>query len=487
MTTSTPLTHLSEAQRNQALQRFRVIEPHLNKHISLSTIAKQQNLTLRTLQRWVKTYREVGLSGLVRKPRHDKGQRRVNHTLQTQIEGLALQSPPPSYRSIERQIVRLTASEGGKPPSYWTIRNIVRALERPCVVLAQQGSKTYKDTYDLLIRRKSTHPNAIWQADHCLLKIFLLNEDGKAARPWLTIIFDDMSRSITGYTLTFDAPNILQTALALRQAIWRKDEPRWEMCGIPDVLYVDHGSDFISKHLEYVAADLHIQLVFSIPGMPRGRGKIERFFRTLQQLFLCELPGYTPTGEFASTPTLTLSAFDHLLRTFILETYHERVSEGTRQSPRAAWNADGFVPRMPESLEHLDLLLLTVARTRRVRQEGIRFKNFWYMDTTLSAYVGESVIIRYDPRDLAEIRVYHRDSFICRAICFELSGTTISLKDLTSARNRERHRHYTTIKARRKAVTTQEIAFASPEPVLPNTPSHKSVVKPSGLKRYAYD
>lgn len=115
MTTAQPLTHLCEAQRNQALQRFRVIEPHLNKHISLSTLAQQQNLTLRTLQRWVKAYREVGLSGLARKPRPDKGQRRINHTLQTQIDGLALQSPPPSYRSIERQIVRLTASEETKP------------------------------------------------------------------------------------------------------------------------------------------------------------------------------------------------------------------------------------------------------------------------------------------------------------------------------------------------------------------------------------
>jgi hypothetical protein len=35
--------------------------------------------------------------------------------------------------------------------------------------------------------------------------------------------------------------------LALRQAIWRKEEPRWIVCGIPDVLYTDNGSDFTSQ------------------------------------------------------------------------------------------------------------------------------------------------------------------------------------------------------------------------------------------------
>ena len=34
--------------------------------------------------------------------------------------------------------------------------------------------------------------------------------------------------------------------LALRQAIWHKTDPAWPMCGLPDVLYVDHGSDFTS-------------------------------------------------------------------------------------------------------------------------------------------------------------------------------------------------------------------------------------------------
>jgi putative transposase len=61
-----------------------------------------------------------------------------------------------------------------------------------------------------------------------------------------------------------------------------------------------------------------------------------------------------------------------------------------------------------------------------------------YLDLTLAAYVGESVIIRYDPRDMAEIRIFHGNRFLCRAICAELAGETIALRDIMQARNRRR-------------------------------------------------
>ena len=60
------------------------------------------------------------------------------------------------------------------------------------------------------------------------------------------------------------------------------------------------------------------------------------------------------------------------------------------------------------------------------------------MSITFAGYVGEDVVIRYDPRDMAEIRVYHKDSFLCRATCQELSGEAIGLKEIISARNRRR-------------------------------------------------
>jgi putative transposase len=106
--------------------------------------------------------------------------------------------------------------------------------------------------------------------------------------------------------------------------------------------------------------------------------------------------------------------------------------------PQARWAAGGFLPRLPESLEQLDLLLLTVAKSRKVRQDGIHFQGLCYLDMTLAAYVGEHVIIRYDPRDRAEICVFHNHRFLCRAICAELAGETIALREIIQARTHRR-------------------------------------------------
>jgi putative transposase len=100
--------------------------------------------------------------------------------------------------------------------------------------------------------------------------------------------------AVAGCALSLHDPSSIQTALALRQAIWRKGDPHWSVCGIPETFYTDHGSDFTSHHLEQVAADLHMALVFSIAGKPRGRGKIERIFESVNQLFLCHQPGNSP-------------------------------------------------------------------------------------------------------------------------------------------------------------------------------------------------
>ena len=174
--------------------------------------------------------------------------------------------------------------------------NIVRGLPAGLVTLAHQGTKAYSETFELVHRREADRPNAIWQADHSPLDILLLRPDREPAKPWLTVVLDDYSRAVARYLLSFDSPSALQTSLALRQAIWRKDDPRWHIRGIPEVLYTDHGSDFTSQHLEQVGADLKIRLVFSIPGKPRGRGRIERFFATVNDMSLCELDGYAPAG-----------------------------------------------------------------------------------------------------------------------------------------------------------------------------------------------
>ncbi len=225
--------------------------------------------------------------------RSDKGKsRRLPAEAITLIEGLALQTPPRSMATIHRQVSAIAKERGWTPPSYDRVRQIIKNLDPALVTMAHQGTAVYREAFDLLHRREASHANAMWQADHSPLDVLLLDETGTPAKPWLTAIEDDYSRMIVGYRLSFQKATALTTVLTLRTAICPKGDPRWPDYGIPTVFYSDHGSDFTSKHMEQVAADLPMELIFSQVSVPRGRGKIERFFRSVDQLFLQEWNPY---------------------------------------------------------------------------------------------------------------------------------------------------------------------------------------------------
>jgi putative transposase len=68
-----------------------------------------------------------------------------------------------------------------------------------------------------------------------------------------------------------------------------------------------------------------------------------------------------------------------------------------------------------------------------VQRDGIHFQGLRYIDTTLAAYVGEAVTIRFDPR-VSEIRIFHRDRFLRRAVSPEYADRAVTLKDIETAR-----------------------------------------------------
>jgi putative transposase len=456
-------TALTEAQREQAMTRYAVLRPHLENGTALAETARQAGVALRTAQRWLASYRRSGLVGLARSARSDRGRRPWPDQLVTLIEGLALRRPAPSAATIHRQVTEIAPQRDWPVPSYSTVYAIVAGLDPGLRMLAHEGTKRYEEVFDLVYRRQAGAPNELWQADHTELDLWVITPSAKPARPWLTVIQDDHSRAAAGYMVYLEAPSAINTALALRQAIWRKPDPGWSVCGIPGVFYTDHGSDFTSRHIEAVAVELKIRLVFSLPGKPRGRGKIERLFNSINQMCLSALPGYAPRGtsDRAGQARLTLPELDAAIGRFLTVDYHHRVHSETRQTPAQRWSAGGFLPRMPDSLEQLDLLLLTVARPRKIHPDGVHFQGLRYLDPVLAAYVGEHVTIRYDPRDLAEIRILHNEQFLCRAICPELAGTTIALKEITAARNARRRELRQGIRDRTKVVD-QLIAVHQP-------------------------
>jgi putative transposase len=420
-----------------AFLRWQILRRHVEDGVPLKTLAAHEGIGLRTIQRWHAAHKHHGITGLATAKR-PTAHRRTNPELVALIEGLALVKPALPVALIARKANRVAAGHGWTAPSYSTVRSIAAGLDPGMRTLAQQGTAAYRDTYEMAWRHRAERPNAIWQADHTELDILVLDANLKPARPWLTTILDDYSRAICGYMVFLGTPSAMNTALALRQAIWPKAGTGWPMCGIPDVLYVDHGSDFTSNHLTQTAKDLHFEITYSTVARPQGRGKIERFFGTVNTELLAEIPGHLTRGHTPPAPGMTLKELDKAIGRFITEDYHQREHPEIKATPHHAWTGDGWLPRLPASMDELNMLLLTVAKPRIVHRDGVHFQGLRYVSPLLAAYVREPVTVRYDPRDITEIRVFHKNQFICRAMDPDHETSTITLKDIQAARSARR-------------------------------------------------
>ncbi|MEK6482588.1 Mu transposase C-terminal domain-containing protein [Catalinimonas sp. 4WD22] len=121
---------------------------------------------------------------------------------------------------------------------------------------------------------------------------------------------------------------------------------------------------------------------------------------------------------------------------------------------------------------------------RKVQREGIRFQGLRYLALPLSAFVGESVTIRYDPRDLAQIRVFHQQQFVCTAVCQDIAELTVSLKEIQKARKEVRQGLYQEIKRTKRLLKSIQQQKTVKEP-----PSYQkeTLAEPNLLKRYEND
>ena len=198
---------------------------------------------------------------------------------------------------------------------------------------------------------------------------------------------------------------------------------------------------------------------------------------TLNSELLPELPGHLVNGKPTSAPKLSLAELDRAITAYITNTCHVRVHSEADQTPLDAWRGKGFLPRLHESLEELDLLLVMHAKLRTVRRDGIHFQGLRYQHPTMAGYVGDAVTIRYDPRDLSEIRVFYRNKFLCRAVSEEHAGEVVTLKDIQAARRMHRRSLRTTINER----VARVVDFLPVQQQKPQTEEQKP--SPGGQRR----
>jgi putative transposase len=164
-------------------------------------------------------------------------------------------------------------------------------------------------------RFEAARPNEIWTGDA------LHGPRIGGRKTYLFAFLDDHSRAIVGHRWGF-AEDTVRLAAALRPALAAR--------GVPDYVYVDNGSAFVDSWLLRACAKLGIKLVHSAPGRPQGRGKIERFFRTVNGEFVVEIAaGEGEPGRQVSD----LAEMNRLFTAWVETVYHRRVHSETAAAP----------------------------------------------------------------------------------------------------------------------------------------------------------
>jgi putative transposase len=172
---------------------------------------------------------------------------------------------------------------------------------------------------------------------------------------------------------------------------------------VPRAIYVDNGSPFASRQLERACAKLGIRLIHSRPGEPAGRGKVERFFRTVRDGFEVEatLAGIADLGEL-----------NRLFAAWVEQIYHHRVHSETGQSPLERFGAPG-PPALPSLVELHEGFLWSenraVTKTATVSLHG----NLYEVDPALA---GRRVELVFDPFDLTTIEVRYQSRAVGGAV-----------------------------------------------------------------------
>lgn len=169
---------------------------------------------------------------------------------------------------------------------------------------------------------------------------------------------------------------------------------------------MDNGANYRSHHLALVCAKLGVALIHARPFQPQGKGKIERFFRTLRAQLLTRLAG---------DDTVSLEALNRRLAGWIEGEYHQTPHAGLDgDTPLDRWAQVSAAVRYPAPELDLDDLFLfettrKVATDRTVSLNGVVFE----VDAAL---VGERVTLRFDPgAPEAPVQVVHAGRVIERA------------------------------------------------------------------------
>jgi putative transposase len=332
---------------------------------------RRVRISRQTLDRWIRDWRAGGFDALVPSPRQCTP-RTPAEVLELAV-ALRRENPERTAAAIQR----ILRTQLGWAPDE-------RTLQRNFHRLGLTTSADASGSAPVFGRFEAEHPNALWTGD----ALHGIRIDVR--KTYLFAFLDDHSRLLPGYRWGY-AEDTVRLAAALRPALASR--------GVPNAIYVDRGSAFVDAWLLRACAKLGVRLVHSTPRRPEGRGKIERFFRTVREQFLVEITGEPDVvGRHHVTD---LAELNRLFAAWVDTCYHRTIHSETGQTPLARWSASGPIPLpAPEALTEAFLWEehRRVTKTATVSLHG----NSYEVDPAL---VGRKVELVFDPFDLTRIEV----------------------------------------------------------------------------------
>ncbi len=324
-----------------------------------------------TLRDWLKRYRKGGFDTLLPKPRADRGTpRALSAAIAEQLLAIKEDNPKLSVRLVIEQ-----ARDSGAVPEdkHLPLSSVHRLLSSHGLMQRRPDEPTDQDRRRFAFERAGQ----LWMSD--VMHGPGVPLAGRARRKTYLIGFLDDATRIVPHGVFAHSESTRVFLPVLKQAIFRR--------GFPQRLYVDNGANYRSHHLALVCAKLGIALIHARPYRPQGKGKIERFFRSVRAQLLTRL---------RPEDTASLEALNRRLAAWIEGEYHHSPHRGLDgQTPLERWAQSADQVRFPEPGLDLDDLFLFEAKRKVQKDRTASLDGVVY--EVDAALVGERVTLRYDP------------------------------------------------------------------------------------------
>lgn len=336
-----------------------------------------------TIDRWIRWWRQGGFEALVPTPA------RVSARTPAEVLEVAVALKREKPDRSAAQIVRILRAQSGWAPSERTLQRHFDRLEL--------GRDIQAGPPQVFGRFEADRCNEIWVGD------VLHGPVITGRKTYLFAFLDDHSRAVMGARFGF-AEDTVRLAAALRPALACR--------GVPESIYVDNGSSFVDSWLLRACAVLGVKLTHSRPGKPEGRGKIERFFRTVRDQFLVEIT------ETVATGITSLAELNRLFTAWVEGAYHRSVHSETGMQPLQRWLAGvpDPLPR-PTPAQLREAFLWSEWRTVNKNAVVSLHNNRYQVDELL---VGRKVELVFDPFDLTDIDVRYNGRSFGHAVTFHI-------------------------------------------------------------------